>query len=407
MDKVTKYILENWNKTLIIPQENYIEQGELPYPYVVPTIGAMFHELYYWDTYFTCLGLLRSDRFDLVKYSAENLLFLISQYGYVPNSSNSYRNRSQPPFLSEMVKLVFEREHDLVFLRRAYDLLRVEYDFWMKRRMTPCELNQYGINIERAEVLATEQILLQRIGYKNNDAEAANEALFNLVANCESGWDINPRMGFEQRSCAWVDLNSILYRFEQNMAFFAAVLQTEEVDSYTVAAERRGALMRDLMFDGQVFCDYNYVKEQKIPFFSAAAFYPLWAGIATAEQAASCVSQLHRIEAEYGIVACEEKKRDFIYQWDSPNGWPPVQYIIIEGLIRYGYEKDARRIAKKYINLVQTVFAKTGDLWEKYNVVEPMKEAASEYGTPSMLGWTAGVYLWCKEYLDGISLDVE
>ena len=403
MDAVTNYILENWEKTIVTPRETAADKDGLPYPYVVPTIGTMFHELYYWDTYFTCLGLQRSDRFDLVKDSAENLLYLISKYGYVPNSSHSYRNRSQPPFLSELVRLVFEQEHDLVFLRKAYEGLTVEYEFWMNRRMTPCGLNQYGINIERAEILETEQILLQRIGYKETGTEKADDVLYNLVTNCESGWDINPRMGFAQRSCAWVDLNSLLFQFEKNMAFFAEVLQTGEADRYDSAAEQRGARMRELMFDGQVFCDYNYMQKQQIPLFSAAAFYPLWAGVATDEQAASCVSQLYRIEAEYGIVACEGKKRRFTYQWDFPNGWPPVQYLVIQGLRRYGYEAEARRLAKKYLQLVQMVFAETGNLWEKYNVIEPKKGAASEYGTPSMLGWTAGVYLWCREYLSGSS----
>ncbi|HCL04123.1 MAG TPA: alpha,alpha-trehalase, partial [Lachnoclostridium phytofermentans] len=114
------------------------------------------------------------------------------------------------------------------------------------------------------------------------------------------------------------------------------------------------------------------------------------------EQAQATVEQLHRIELDYGITCCEKNDSGCVYQWDYPNGWPPLQLIAMVGLQNYGFDKEAYRIAKKYVDLVERVFEATGCLWEKYNVLEGNVEVINEYEMPPMIGWSAGVYLFAK-----------
>lgn len=135
-----------------------------------------------------------------------------------------------------------------------------------------------------------------------------------------------------------------------------------------------------------------------IDFVSVAAFYPLYVGLATPEQAARTRELLAKLEFEHGLASSENRNLQGL-QWDYPHGWAPLHYIAISGLVRYGYAADAKRLAAKYCTTLETAFAKTGELWEKYDMTTGEVSVCKEYKTPTMLGWTAGVYLWCKELL--------
>ncbi len=79
--------------------------------FVVP--GGRFREMYYWDSYFTMLGLQTSERHDLVADMVENFAGLIDRYGHIPNGSRTYYlSRSQPPFFAAMVALQAEQDGD-------------------------------------------------------------------------------------------------------------------------------------------------------------------------------------------------------------------------------------------------------------------------------------------------------
>lgn len=158
--------------------------------------------------------------------------------------------------------------------------------------------------------------------------------------------------------------------------------------------------MNELMWDERagMFCDYDFVRRKKTDVVSAAAFYPLFTGLATPEQAKRTRDLLGRLEYEYGVAGCENRNLQDL-QWDYPHGWPPLQHIVARGLLRYGYAEDARRIAAKYCRTVEKTFAKTGRLWEKYDVTTGDVSVTKEYESPSILGWTAGAYMACRELL--------
>ena len=222
-----------------------------------------------------------------------------------------------------------------------------------------------------------------------------------LVSAGESGWDMNPRMNGKTYQFAPADLNSLMYAFEENMHDFAMELgSVEEAAVWSKLAEKRGERCRRYLKNADgIFMDYNFVEQNRNDIFSAACFYPLYCGMATKEEAKIARESLCRIEAEYGIATCEKTDAPGNYQWGYPNGWAPMQMIVVGGLLRYGYMEDAWRIMKKFVYLVEKCYAHSGHLWEKYNVVDGNVDVQDEYEMPTMLGWTFGVYVWFRDLL--------
>lgn len=401
MNKTKEYIKLHWDECI---KTNMSDDGTLiglPYPYTVPAVGH-FDEIYYWDTYFTNIGLDLCGLQYQSKYNTDNMLYLVEKYGYMPNGNRTYYiGRSQPPFLSEMVKNVYNFYKDKSWLGGAYITLEKEYSFWMKERVSKIGLNTYGgyygkTKEEQANVIDE---FKSRVGYipqENSDEEMAK----HTVVSCESGWDCNPRWEFDGFNFAPVDLNSLMYMFEKNMEFFASELENNDEKKWEKRAQERKEIIEKYMKgnDG-VLLDYNFEKEKQSGIFSAASFYPLYANLADENCAQKTVENLFRIEGDYGIYCCEKNDMPGEYQWDYPNGWACLQYITVKGLHNYGYVADAKRIAEKYISLVDDNFEKTGGIWEKYNVKDGNIEVKNEYKMPQMMGWSAGVYLVLDEYL--------
>ena len=398
MDTMT-FIRENWGNTVRSCRESREGNIGLPYPYFVPSITGGFTNLYYWDSFFTAQGMLRQGQEALVKSTVDDMLCLIDRYGYMPNgNAEGLMGRSQPPFLSELVRQLYAIYQDRAWLAGAYIQLKREHSFWMTRRLLSCGLNRYGYEVaEQGTDLGLR--VAQRVPGLDYTGWTQEKIAESIMADAESGWDFSPRCEQQQLDCAYVDLNAILYGMERNMVAFAQILDNGEAPMWEEAAEKRLHLMRTLLFDGEVYRDYNEATKQHSPIFSIASFYPLWAGVATPEQTASTVKQLPRLEYPCGLATCEAGARKTPYQWDFPNGWAPLHYIAVHGLARYGYQTEAKRIAEKYVRAIDKTFRQTGTLWEKYNVTDGSLNVTDEYEMPPMLGWTAGVYVDFMAYL--------
>lgn len=404
--RVKQYIYDNWDNTIKINTEDIDTLIGLPKPYTIPCIGEMFQEMYYWDTYFTNVGLMLSGRTEQAKNNADNMIYLINRFGKMPNGNRTgYLNRSQPPFLSQMVREIFDTDGDIDWLRtHAYPALEKEYEFWQKYRRSDNGLACYGGTFENEAAEAEFcRYFCGRAGVDMPEVQdIRRQYSYSCVALCESGWDFTSRFLFDAHKSNAADLNSLLYLLETNMAYFAQKLGREEdIKLWYKRAENRKALINRLLWDEErhFFCDLNAETERLNGLFSVASFYPLFAGLATKEQAGQTVEKLPILECEYGVASCENNGELHSLQWDYPHGWACLQYIVIQGLLRYGYKEDALRIAEKYVNTVVANFQATGNLWEKYNVVTGTVSETKEYDTPPMMGWSAGIYLYCLDLL--------
>lgn len=397
---ILDYIARSWEQTIRFnPTDNDSLIG-MPYRYTVPSPSGLFQEMYYWDTFYTNEGLLESGLFELARGNTLNLASLIPRFGKVLNGSRLwYTNRSQPPHLSMMAGRYYEYTNDKKFLEEIVPLLETEYQFWMTKRITPDGLNCYGSEASENDYYEMyKYVRTKRVkNIPELDHAKAIEFGRHMTAECETGWDFNRRFNFECGNYAPIDLNSLMYGFENDLSLFLQILgNAEKSIQFKTAAQKRKDLVQKLLWDPKklVLTDYNFVTKSHSFIISGASFYALYLNIASDEQARLMQESLKVLEFGAGISASEkEEDPPFILQWAYPNCWSPVLYAAVKGFLNYGFDEDAYRIAYKYVDVIVKGFDKTGTLYEKYNVVDGSKEVVNEYAMPEMLGWTAGVFI--------------
>ncbi|ASJ73566.1 alpha,alpha-trehalase TreF [Granulosicoccus antarcticus] len=383
----------------------------LPRPYIVP--GGRFREIYYWDSYFTMLGLAGSGRIGMIENMVANFAFLIDQIGFIPNGNRSYYcTRSQPPFFALMVELLAQTTHNQDVYRHYLPQLQREYDFWMIGAETLSEKNP----VSRRVVLAGGTCLnrywddssLPRQESHAEDQELAAdskretaEVYRDIRAGAESGWDYSSRWFADEHDMASiqttqivpVDLNCLLYKLETVLAVAYQLTGDHPQQRFCEerAAARRKAV-QTLFFDPetQFFADLLLPELQPKPSLSLAGAYPLFFELATPEQAAAVASRIHsRYLKPGGWVTTLVNTGQ---QWDSPNGWAPLQWIVYRGLCLYGYKTEAETGARRWIDNNLQVYQSVGALVEKYNVEQPgVLAGGGEYEVQDGFGWTNAV----------------
>ena len=405
---VRSRIAGDWEATLRFnPSDTPDSLIGLPKPYTVPCIEGMFNELYYWDTFFTNEGLIADGLVQLAADNTEDILYLIDKYGFMPNGNRLwYLTRSQQPYAALMVGKVFDATCDTLWLSCAYPVLEKEYAFWMEQRSTPTGLNRFGWT-DPSDELVEEFITTagRRLGkdFRAQGMSPGQLRKFGLdcIAECESGWDFNPRFHRRCSDYCPVDLNATLYGVEMEMSRFASVLGMDS-EVWKQRAASRKARMIELFYDPlrNGFFDYDYVNGERSDVVSAAVFSLLYNKVLDEDGAAAVRDMLPAMEYPSGISVCAEGDYGYEYQWSYPNCWPPCIYLAVEGFHRYGYDEDAARIAGKYIDATLSLYRSTGKLWEKYDCTDASMPLDKEYDTPEMMGWTAGVFVCMDEYLN-------
>lgn len=396
MDAFT-YIREKLPLTLRKNEKDDDTLIGLPYPYTVPCADGFFNELYYWDTYFTNKALFAVGNSQQAKYNVLDILYLIEKFGYMPNGNRTYYlKRSQPPYAVLMADDVYRATGDKAFLKIAFPAMKKEYAFWMTKRVSENGLNHYNTEEDEESCKSFyENYVPTRISIdKKRNAAYAGKCYF---AECESGWDFNPRFNGYCADFNPVDLNANLYLYEKLFAEYEVLFGEGDGKAWESKANARAEKMNTLMWDcvTGVYRDYNYKTGERSPVISAASFQPYFAGVAGEAQRGGLKKLLSVLEGKFGIFTTEYVTEK--YQWAYPNLWAPCQYIVVKALERYGYTNEAKRVAEKYVKLIERNFAEHGKLFEKYNGLTGGIDAMSEYGTPEMLGWTAGVYMECKK----------
>jgi len=408
ISQVIHYIEKHWTDTVRVhPQDEGTLIG-LPYPYIVPCRKDAFQELFYWDTYFACLGLVQSGKMDLAVSNLRNFLYLVQRFGFIPNGSRTYfLNRSQPPYLAPLVQLLLDNGLSGAPVEEALAGVQAEYGFWDSKRNTASGLARYGGHATRAELMEFFQGTKERVKYTAQTEEEQLRQASHTLGEAESGWDFTPRFEHRCEDFCPVDLNSNLYVYEKLLAYHSC---GKEKKQWKARADLRCERLFKHCWNEEsgAFYDYDYKNCRQSHVLAASTFHPLWAGLATNEQASLIREKaLPLLELDSAIVTCERNNGPKVCQWDYPNAWPCLQTIAYRGLARYGFVKDARRIAAKYVHIVCQGFEETGDLWEKYNAQDGSTNTKAEggYVTPAMMGWTAGAFLDAVAFLNRTAKD--
>ena len=385
----------------------------LPNSYIVP--GGRFGEIYYWDSYFTMLGLQASGKTEMIDNMVKNFAYIIDKVGFIPNGNRTYfLTRSQPPFFARMVQLLAEQKGDQTFVEFLPQLTR-EHAYWMNGSDSISPEKQTSRKVVR---LSNGQTLnrywdagnFPRAESYKEDVETIKESerpakvvYSDLRAACESGWDFSSRWFTDPQKLATihttdiipVDLNALLYNLEMVLAKAHQINKdAAAAKSYTELANIRKATLLKYCWNEELgyFMDYDFKADKHTAIPSLAGMYPLTFKMATPAQAAKAAKVINSQFLKAGGVV--STLTDNGQQWDYPNGWAPLQWMTIEGLRNYESDELANTIKERWINLNRKVYKKTGKLVEKYNVVDMTLEAGGgEYPVQDGFGWTNGVLL--------------
>ncbi|MEO1049017.1 MAG: alpha,alpha-trehalase TreF [Bacteroidota bacterium] len=395
----------------------------IPNSYIVP--GGRFSEIYYWDSYFTMLGLEVSGQHKMAINMVDNFSFIIDSIGFIPNGNRNYfLGRSQPPFYSLMVKLISQKAD--VDVSKYLTSLEKEYAFWMEgadqltsdnnthRRVVMLPdgeiLNRYWDNYAepRPESYKEDVHLLKETGREE-------EKLYrDLRAACESGWDFSSRWFEDDQNLGTihttdilpVDLNSLLFHLELTLS--VAYEQSGDAERYQLyldKANTRKEAISKYFWDEErsFFTDYDFIKGASTGRLSMAGTYPLFFQLSSVSQAKAVAEKL---EADFlktgGFVTTLSATGE---QWDAPNGWAPLQWMAIKGLQNYNYDELAEEAASRWLALNERVYKATGKMVEKYNVTTNDLEAGGgEYPLQDGFGWSNGVAL--KLITEGYEIEV-
>ncbi|WP_079221079.1 alpha,alpha-trehalase TreA [Stenotrophomonas maltophilia] len=385
----------------------------LPHPYVVP--GGRFREVYYWDSYFTLLGLASSQRWQQVRDMVDNFAWQLDQYGHIPNGNRSYYlSRSQPPFFSLMVELLARHEGDDAY-RRYLPQLRIEHAFWMHgaEGLAPGQARERVVRLADGQLLNRywDARAVPRTESWTDDLATAAQAsrrppsqvYRDLRAGAESGWDFSSRWlddpaqlsSIRTTAIVPVDLNSLLFQLEQTLARASTASGAREDARHyqQLAASRRAAINTQLWDARQgYYVDRDLDSGQQRPALTAAALFPLWLKVADAAQARRTADAVEAgLLRSGGLLTTQH---DTGQQWDAPNGWAPLQWVAVDGLQQYGQQALARTLGVRFLRTVQSVYDRDGKLVEKY-VVDGSASGGGggEYPLQDGFGWSNGVTL--------------
>ena len=411
---VSEHIHLLWD---VLERRNRLNRGSLialPHPYIVP--GGRFSEQFYWDSYFIMLGLAADHRWKMIDGMMKNYAFMIRKFGFIPTANRTYfLSRSQPPFLSHMVKLLASHKGRTRTFAEYLPYMLREYRFWMKGRLKLARaehkayarvvqlpngmyLNRYYDNkmTPRPESL-TEDI---ETAMESPDREAERLYL-HLRAGAESGWDFSSRWFLEPgdirsihtADIVPVDLNCLLYQHEMTIAETYRLIKNPLLArKFQNLADRRAAAIQAYCWNDseQFFVDYNFHHDTPTGRLSLAGVFPLYARIATKQQADAVADRLKRDFLKPGGLVSTLVENG--QQWDSPNGWAPLQWVAIEGLRNYGHHDLANEIKRRWVTVNMKVFSEKHKLIEKYNVLSSDGlGGGGEYPLQDGFGWTNGV----------------
>jgi alpha,alpha-trehalase len=402
----------------------------LPNAYIVP--GGRFREIYYWDSYFTMLGLKESKEYGMMENMVNNFAYLINIYGHIPNGNRTYYvSRSQPPFFSMMVELLASVKGKGVYKKYA-DALQKEFSYWKNPgagdsavgyAVRSLEIYKGGdqmtvskysddLDIPRqesfledyntAEKAALEFRKVVRFADSNRLKRAVDSIkshmYHNLRSAAASGWDFSSRWMINGSKISNtkiddiipVDLNCLVYHLKLSSEYSSPTHDDKELEMYTNTTKKN---FRQLFFDEELgwYCDMK-TDGKVMNNATLAGMYPLFFKVADKNDVPRIVAYLQQHFLKDGGVVTSLNNTD--QQWDAPNGWAPLQWITIIGLENYGYHTLAKEIATRWVKLNKKVFASTGKLMEKYDVIDINKKAGGgEYPSQDGFGWTNGVLL--------------
>ena len=412
------YIDSYWDKIIHRPARKKVNRHsiDIPHPYFVPN-HKKFNFIFYWDSFFMFRGLMGTGRETILKDMVDNFIYLYERYHIIPNfNAPASMGRSQPPFLSSMILdayAMFERTKTIGRKARKF-LVQAVYQkdpdkVWLKSAMDAAKREYYNVWLDPQNLYhhQVEGYGLQRYGDRDLGYAHSSEL--------ESGWDFTSRFYNRCSEFLPIDLNTYLYTYKINFAKTGEILDIPQQKEYWMEKKeaRKDAINKYMWNEKEgFFFDYNYYYGRQSEFISLAGFTPLWAGLATQAQAQKMVKKLSSFETPFGLTITAKESlapklnlsaiplryRPAVEavlrpkQWDYPYIWPPLEYLTVIGLLRYGFTTEAARVMKNAIDTQANIFKRYSTLYERINGETGDRAKSFHYHLQPGFGWTNAIF---------------
>lgn len=395
----------------------------IPYTCVVPNTGK-YKYVFYWDTYFIFQGLKNTRYSWVIPSMVQNFLYLFEKYHIIPNLSHPEAlGRSQPPLLTSMIFDAYEVMRDTKKLSTRVKRILISRKLWLEKAIKIAQA-EYE-DVWQSDIVPDHKHYNHRVAEYDLNVYGSRDVPYPQTAEQESGWDMTSRFYNRCNEFLPVDLNTFLYKYEMDFAKAAQILgNQQEENMWLQKAEDRKKRINEFLWSDEkgFFYDYDHVHRMPSEFLSLAGFVPLWAGMATPQQAEKCAAKLPLFETNFGLSISDKaslpEELDLSQfakplqitltnilrqkQWDYPNIWPPLEYITVMGLIRYGFTKDAKRIMEKSLAAHIKAFEKYGAMLEKLDGLTGDMPGTYWYPTQLGFGWTNAIFKVYTELLGQI-----
>lgn len=386
---------------------------EVPFSCIVPN-ATKYRYIFYWDSYFMFRGVLGTKNEWVIPEMVENFIYIFKKYRIIPNFSHPESlGRSQAPFLTSMIFDAYQViQNDNRISSRVRQLLTSKKQ-WLKSRMAIAKEEYH--EVWESPMGVDHHHYNHKVLEYNLNRYGDRDVGYGQHAEQESGWDMTSRFYNRCDDFLPVDLNCFLYKYEMDFAKAAEILDNPEEKKYwEEKAKKRKALINMYLWNEEegFFYDYDYVHKKQSIFLSLAGFVPLWVGLATPEQAKRMVKKLDAFKTKFGLAITDKgslpppidlKRFTEPYrvtleevlkpkQWDYPNIWPPLHYLVTTGLMRYGFIDEAKRLMFEYLDSNTAAFRKYGALLEKMDGENGDMPPEYWYPTQTGFGWTNAIY---------------
>lgn len=415
-----QFIDSYWDQIIHSAKDSQGDPHVIPLPHTFITPNSTSHwrnSMFYWDSFFMFRGLIDTEREWVISEVVDNFVYLFNQFGIIPNSSVwAFLGHSQPPLLSSMI---FDAYYSIQRASGVKELGKNSYiKHWLKSRRDAAQAEYHKVwNDNESYTHKVEKFELSRYGDR--------DVGYSLTSERESGWDFTTRFYNRCDDFLPVDLNSFLHKYEKDFAKMANILGEEKQELFwEEQAVKRATLMRKYMWNEKAgfFFDYDYKNNLQSEFYSLAGFVPLWAKVATFAEAKRAKEKISLFQTEYGLTVTAKDsmpgKLSFEHiplayrhsiedlmapkQWDYPHIWPPLEYMTVVGLLRYGFLDEAIKIMKISIKANYAVYKQYGALLEKLDATTGGKPKTFWYNSQLGFGWTNGIFYRFIKILDYI-----
>lgn len=411
LKSVLNFIDNYWEKLICDPKDSQGDPHIIPLPHTFLTTNAKEDShwrgvMFYWDNFFMFRGLVETKRAVILPKMVDNFIYLFKEFGIIPNASLwAFLGHSQPPFLSSMI---FDAYYSM-YRQKIMGNFRIPYvNLWLKKRMKVAQEEYWNV-WEDTKVYRHHVPRFSLSRYGDRDVGYA------LTSERESGWDFTTRFYNRCNDFLPIDLNAYLHKYEKDFAKAASIAHDKKQAAFwDDRAHKRHERMKKYMWNEKkgFFFDYDYKNDLQSEFYSLAGFVPMWAKLATYEEAKKMVKKLPLFETDYGLVIGAKEslppKLKFNQvpeafrltidemlrpkQWDYPHIWSPLEYLTVIGLLRYGFVEEATRIMKKAVKANINIFKKYGALLEKIDATTGEKPETFWYPAQLGFGWTNAVF---------------